>query len=140
MLQSVEKEGFSQDAGKLLLRLTLGGLILFHGFAKIVHGVDSIANGLAGLGLPGAVAYLVYVGEVVAPILLILGIVTRAAALLVVINMIVAVAFAHTGQLLSISKSGGYGLELQAFFLLTAAVVALIGAGRYSLGGQSRWN
>ena len=140
MLQSVEKERFSQDAGKLLLRLTLGGLILFHGFAKIVHGVDSIANGLAGLGLPGAVAYLVYVGEVVAPILLILGIVTRAAALLVVINMIVAVAFAHTGQLLSISKSGGYGLELQAFFLLTAAVVALIGAGRYSLGGQSRWN
>jgi putative oxidoreductase len=140
MFQSAEKEGLSHDAGKLLLRLTLGGLILFHGIAKIEHGVDSIANGLVNLGLPGAIAYLVYVGEVVAPILLILGIVTRAAALVVAINMIVAVASVHTGQLLSISESGGYALELQAFYLLTAAAIALLGAGRYSLGGQSRWN
>lgn len=140
MLQSVEKERFSQDAGKLLLRLTLGGLILFHGIAKILHGVDSIATGLVNHGLPGAIAYLVYVGEVIAPILLILGVVTRAAALFVVINMIVAVAIVHTGQLLTISESGGYGLELQAFYLLTAAVIALIGAGRYSLGGSGRWN
>ena len=140
MFQSAETEGLSQDAGKLLLRLTLGGLLLFHGIAKIEHGVDSIANGFVGLGLPGATAYLVYVGEVVAPILLILGVVTRVAALVVVINMIVAVVFAHTGQLLSISRSGGYGLELQAFYLLTGCVIALIGAGRYSLGGRSRWN
>ena len=109
MFQSAEKERLSHDAGKLLLRLTLGGLILFHGIAKIEHGVDSIADGVVSHGLPGAIAYLVYVGEVVAPILLILGVLTRAAALLVVINMIVAVAFAHTSQLLSISESGGYG-------------------------------
>ena len=140
MLQSAEKDGLSQDAGKLLLRLTLGGLILFHGVAKIAGGVEPIASGLIDRGLPGAIAYLVYVGEVVAPILLIVGVLTRPAALIVVVNMIVAVAFAHASQLLSISESGGYGLELQAFYLLTACVIALIGAGRYSLGGQSRWN
>jgi putative oxidoreductase len=140
MFQSAETERLSQDVGKLLLRLTLGGLILFHGIAKIEHGVDSIASGLVEHGLPGAIAYLVYVGEVVAPILLVLGVFTRPAALVVVINMIVAVAFAHASQLGSVSESGGYALELQAFYLLTAAVVALIGAGRYSLGGASRWN
>jgi putative oxidoreductase len=140
MVQSTEKERHSNDAGKLLLRLTLGGLLLFHGIAKLDRGVDSIANGLINVGLPGAIAYLVYVGEVVAPILLIVGLLTRPAALVVVINMLVAIAFAHANQLLSISKSGGYGLELQAFYLLTASVIALIGAGRYSIGGESRWN
>lgn len=140
MLESVETERLSQDAGKLLLRLTLGGLLLFHGIAKIVGGIGPIANGLIDLGLPGATAYLVYVGEVVAPILLVAGILTRPAALIVVVNMIVAVAIAHSGQLLSISESGGYRLELQAFYLLGAAAIALLGAGRYSLGGQSRWS
>jgi putative oxidoreductase len=38
-------------------------------------------------------------------------------------------------------KSGGYALELQALYLVTAIVVALIGAGRYSIGGlYGRWN
>ena len=48
---------------------------------------------------------------------------------------------AHTGQLFSIANTGGYALELQAMYLFTAIAVALMGAGRYSMGGnQARWN
>jgi putative oxidoreductase len=91
--------------------------------------------------MPAFVAYLVYIGEIIAPALLIVGLFTRAAALIVIINMLFAIGLAHMGDLFSMSDSGGYALELQALFLLTAIVVALLGAGRYSIGGlYGRWN
>ncbi|MBE1851196.1 DoxX family protein, partial [Escherichia coli] len=68
------------DTGLLLLRLTFGILMLFHGVAKIEHGVNWIVSILQAVGLPGFIAYGVYIGEVVAPVLIILGIFTRPAA------------------------------------------------------------
>ena len=130
-----------EDAGKLLLRLAVGLLILFHGVAKITGGIDGITGMLAKSGVPAGVGYLVYVGEVVAPLFVILGAWTRPAALVIAINMLVAVALAHLNDLFSISKTGGYALELQALFLLSAIAIALLGAGRYSLAGaRGRWN
>ena len=89
-----------------------------------------------GTGVPEGVGYLVYIGEVVAPLFVILGAWTRPAALVIAINMVVAVLMAHTGQLFSIAKTGGYALELQAMYLFTALALALTGAGRYSVGGR----
>jgi putative oxidoreductase len=129
------------DAAKLILRLTLGLLILFHGVSKITGGIAFVSGALAKAGMPSGIAYLVYIGEVVAPLLLIAGVWTRIGALIVAINMVVAVFLAHTGQLFSIANTGGYALELQAMYLFTAIAVALLGAGRYSIGGnQGRWN
>jgi putative oxidoreductase len=72
---------------------------------------------------------------------LILGLFTRAAALVVVINMLVAIGLVHMGQLAQLNKQGGWELELQGMFLFTAVAVALLGAGRYSVGGlRGRWN
>ena len=72
----------SANLGKLLLRLTLGGLMLLHGLGKM-HAVPAgIMDRLANAGFPSALGYLVYVGEVLAPLLLIVGLWTRAAALL----------------------------------------------------------
>jgi putative oxidoreductase len=129
------------DFAKLLLRVVLGVLILLHGISKIKSGPAMILDLVAQAGAPAALGYLVYIGEVLAPALLIVGLFTRAAAAIVVINMIVAVLLAHRGDLLSMSDSGGYALELQALYLVVALVVAMIGAGRYSLGGiYGRWN
>ena len=130
-----------QEGGRLLLRLTLGGLLLFHGISKLMNGIDPITAGLAKAGLPGALGYFVFVGEVLAPILLILGMWARIGAFLVICNMLVALALVHSKQLFTLSPSGGYGLELQAFYLLTAVAIAMLGAGRYSLSGtDGRWN
>ena len=92
-------------------------------------------------GLPAAFAYLVYVGEVLAPLLLIAGLWTRVAATVVAVNMLAAVLLVHTSQLFTLSKTGGWVLELQAMYLFGAIAVALLGAGRYSVGGVAgRWN
>ena len=129
------------DFSKLLLRVVLGLLILAHGISKIKSGPGMIVDLVVQHHLPAFVGYLVYIGEVVAPALLIVGLFTRAAAAIIVINMIFAVLLAHTDELFSMDKSGGYALELQALYLVTAIVVALIGAGRYSIGGlYGRWN
>ena len=129
------------DAAKLLLRVLLGVLILLHGISKLIGGDNGVTGMLAKMGLPEALGHLVYVGEVVAPLMVILGPWTRAAALVIAVNMVVAVLLAHTGQLFSMNRSGGYALELQAMYLFTALAIALLGAGRYSLGGTTgRWN
>ena len=129
------------DAGKLILRVTLGVLILFHGVSKIIHGAGFITSVVAKTGLPPALGYLVYVGEVVAPLMLVIGIGTRLAALVVATNMVVAFALVHVPQIFTIDKTGGWALELQGMYLAAALAVALLGAGRYSLRGTAgRWN
>jgi putative oxidoreductase len=131
----------SVDIAKLLLRLALGLLILLHGIAKLKGGPDFIVDVVSKAGLPTAIAYLVYIGEVVAPLLLIVGIFTRVAAIIVAINMLVAVGLVHMAQLFTLSNTGGWALELQGMYLVTAISIALLGAGRYSVGGPAgRWN
>jgi len=128
---------FSSDLGKLVLRLALGGLTLLHGLAKIATGPGVIMGRLAQSGLPSALAYLVYFGEVLAPLLLIVGLWTRPAAVVVAINMVVAILLVHAGQLWELTRSGGWALELQGFYLFAAVAIALLGAGKFSVGGAS---
>ena len=131
----------SEDLGKFLLRATLAILILFHGVAKIRHGIDPITGMIVKAGLPAAVAYLVYIGEVLAPVLVLIGIWTRLAALVIAINMTVAVLLVHTSQFFTLAKTGGWTLELQCMYFIGALAVALLGAGRFSIcGAAGRWN
>lgn len=131
----------SQDLGKLLLRSVLAILMLMHGIAKVTGGVGGISGMVAKAGLPGELAYLVYVGEVIAPLLVLFGLWTRPAALVMAINMVVAIWLVHSGELFSLTKTGGWALELQGFYLASAIAVALLGAGRYSVGGiHGKWN
>jgi putative oxidoreductase len=123
------------DVAKLILRLVLGILILLHGIFKITHGVGGIVAMMSQHGLPGFLGYFVYIGEVVAPILIIAGIFTRLGGLVIAVNMIVAILLVHRGQLLSLNGQGGWQLELQGMFLVAALAVALLGAGRFSVGG-----
>jgi putative oxidoreductase len=125
----------SDAAGKLLLRITLGGLLLFHGVAKILNPgfVEPIVKGVTSMGLPGPFAYMVYVGEVVAPLMILLGLWSRIGGLIVVINMIFAVVMVHTAQLFTLSKTGGWALELQFFYLLCGLAVFFLGSGRAAI-------
>jgi len=131
----------SDDTGKLVLRLTLGILILLHGISKLSNGIGSIVGMVTSNGLPAAFAYGVYIGEVVAPALVIIGLLTRPAALVIAFNMGVAFWLAHAGQIATLGKSGGWALELQGMFLFAAIAVAFLGAGRFSIGGiAGRYN
>jgi putative oxidoreductase len=131
----------SDDTGKLIVRLSVGILVLMHGLFKLSSGVGGIAGMLASHGLPGVLAYGAYVGEIVAPLLVIVGIFSRLGGVMIAVNMLVAIVLAHMGQLTSLNGQGGWALELQGMFLFSALAVAFMGAGRFSLGGDSgRWN
>ena len=123
----------ANDLGKLVLRLTLGILMLLHGIAKITGGIGGIEKMVQGSGMPGFFAYGVYIGEVVAPILLILGLYARVGAAVIVVNMLFAILLAHRADLFLIGPAGGWALELQGFFLFTAVAVVLMGPGRYGI-------
>ena len=124
------------DAALLVLRLTLGVLILFHGISKLPPPPALIADALAKMGMPSVIAYGVYIGEIVGPILIIVGVWTRLGALAILVNMVAAVVMAHVGDLFHVNEQGGYGLELQAMYLFSALALTLTGAGRYSIGGR----
>ena len=123
------------DIGKLLLRLTVGGLMLFHGVAKILHpgSLDIISGRLAAAGLPEALVYAVYIGEIVAPLMLLAGVLARWGGLLLAVNMVFAIGLVHTGDLWGLTKFGGYRLELQVFYLFGGLAVMFLGSGRYAI-------
>jgi putative oxidoreductase len=131
----------SNDLGKLVLRVALGVLILLHGISKLTGGADFIVGTVTKAGLPAVLGYGVYIGEVLAPLLLIVGLFTRPAAIVVAINMLFAIFLVHAGDIGQLSKTGGWAIELQGMFLFASIAVALLGAGRYSVGGVAgRWN
>ncbi len=126
---------FQEEVGKLLLRLTVGSLLLFHGIGKILNPgiVESIGSRLASDGWPATIAYGIYLGEVLAPLMIIFGVLARIGGLLVVINMVFAILLSHTAQLLTLSKSGGWALELQGLYLLCGIAIFFIGSGRMAV-------
>ena len=126
----------TEDVGKLLLRLLVGVLLLLHGFHKVVDGPGDVTHLLAAHGVPGFLGYAVYLGEVVGPVLVILGVYTRVGALLVVANMLVAVLAVHGFNLMHLNEHGGWEIELELFYGVGALCVALLGAGAYSAGGK----
>jgi len=129
----------TEDFGKLLLRLGLGGMLLFHGIYKLLNGLEPIKSALAAHNISDAVAYGVYLGDLVAPVLIILGLFSRIGGILIAFNMVVAVLLMHMADIAVLSPGGGYALEAQALYLVGALSIALLGAGRFSIGG-GRWN
>jgi len=123
-----------RDQGLLVLRLTIAGLLLAHGVSKAGAGVGWISDMLANMGLPGFLAYGAYIGEIMAPLLVLAGLFTRPAALVMAFHMATAILLARRDAIFSINpQSGGFAIELELLFLLGAVAIALLGAGRYAV-------
>jgi putative oxidoreductase len=138
LLIAVNKMFSNDDLGKLLLRFAVGGLMLFHGIHKLIDGVGGIGGMLAAKGLPEFIAYGVLVGEVVAPILIIIGVLTRPAALTLAFTMIVAWLMVGMGKTWALDKTGAWAIESLVYFFIAALALAWLGAGRYALG-RGEW-
>ncbi|MDY0989745.1 DoxX [Flavobacterium sp. ACN2] len=122
------------DLGLLLLRISTGGLMLFHGVSKLIHGISFLVDNM------GAFGYAVYIGEVLAPIAILLGFRTRIAAVLLAITCVVAVATAHAQDIFTISDHGGYALELLMLYLFGAIALFFTGAGKFALSKNNQWD
>lgn len=123
----------AQSIGKLILRVMVGGLLLFHGMDKILHGIGYIEKMMIVQGLPRYIAYGVYIGEVAAPILLILGWKSRWWAGVIVINMAVAIYLVQLRSFFALGAHGSWALETPMLFLLGALAISFLGSGKYAL-------
>ncbi|WP_018141016.1 DoxX family protein [Thioalkalivibrio sp. ALJ7] len=121
------------DSGKLVLRLALGIMILMHGIAKVTGGISGIEGMVVNAGLPAILAYGVYIGEILAPILVIIGLYSRIGAVIIAINMVFAIFLAHADEIVQVTAHGGWALELQGMFLFAAIALALTGPGRLAI-------
>ena len=129
-----------QETTVLILRLLVGLLIMLHGVGNLLSGYGFIKGVLGGYGLPGFMAYGVFIGEIVAPILIVVGYRTRIAALVLAFNMLVAVLLAHFADIFALNQFGGWAIELQAFYLFGAVALFFSGAGKHALSNQSIWD
>jgi len=126
----------NSDIAKLLLRLLVGGMMLFHGVEKIINGINGIKHLTVKAGLPEFFAYGVYIGEVIIPIFILLGLYARIASLFLAINMSMAIFLAYGSSFLSLGKYGAPVIELPLFYLVLSIVIFLLGSGRYGVNSK----
>ena len=124
----------NDDVGKLVIRLTVGVLMLFHGVAKLIDlsSLQFIKGQLGSFSLPELIAYGVYIGEIAAPFMIIFGMYSRFGGLLIVVNMLFAIVLVHGHELFALTNHGGWALELQGFYLLGGLAILLLGSGKYA--------
>lgn len=128
------------DLGKLILRFSVGGMLLLHGLWKLMNGISFVQQQVDKAGLPAFVSYYVYLGEIVAPVLLIAGILTRPAGLLIAIDLAGAVFLGRRNDIATVGGGGGWAIEVEMLFLLGGLAIACLGAGRLALAKPGRWN
>lgn len=123
----------STSQGIALLRVTSGALLLTHGLIKLlVFTPAGTAGFFESIGFPGILAYPVMAGEIGLGLALILGFMTRWAALAALPIMIGAI-IPHSGNGFTFSNSGG-GWEYPVFWTIALAVQAMLGDGAYAIG------
>ena len=128
----------NSDIGLLIVRIALGGIIFFHGFHKITHGIADQFQILAHNGIPGVFIYFVYVSEVLAPVLIVLGIFTRLSSLSIFVTMIVI--FYALPFPIGMDEHGAMNIESQLYFLLLSVALFFTGPGRYTLKKNNSGN
>jgi putative oxidoreductase len=128
----------NSDLGLLIIRVTLGGIIFFHGFHKLTHSLDEQIGDLVSGGLPGQLIYFVYVSEVLAPVLIVLGVLTRLSCLSIIATMIVI--FYVLPFPIGLDAHGALTIESQLFFLLLPTALFFTGPGRYTLKKNNSGN
>lgn len=114
------------DLALLLLRVGFGGLMLTHGIPKLEMLSDPTSFGdPIGVG-PTASLILCLIGEVLAPILIIIGLKTKWAAIPAAITMAVAAFIVHASDPLG-------NKEMALLYLIAFVVIFLSGAGKYAI-------
>jgi putative oxidoreductase len=120
------------DAALLILRVVLGVIMLYHGYPKLTD-FGGTAEGFAGMGipLPTLSAAFSTLAEVGGGLLMLLGVATDIAGLLIAVDMLGAITFVHAKNGFSVAEGG---IEWPLALLAMAVAIALAGPGRFAVG------
>ena len=116
----------AREIGYLLVRVTAGGCLLYHGWGKLMAGAPFASMARYGIPLPTVSAYFVVFLETVGAICIILGLATRFFAAAIAIEMAIIAFIVQMPQ----------GFARMELFLLWGVVmfaISLRGGGPYSL-------
>lgn len=126
------------DFGLLILRVGVAGLMLLHGIKKIGVSLDFIEGLVNKIGLPSFFAYGVYLGEIIAPVMMIIGYKTRFAALLFFLTCLFIIFIAHPSDIFKFNEYGGWQLELPGLFTTGSLALIFTGGGKYALSKDDK--
>ena len=130
MLFSAAYSKNAVDWSALVLRIVFGGLMVPHGYAKLVGFAEKQHSFMNFLGLGSAVSLgLTIFAELICAALLVIGLYTRLALIPLLILTVVIVFISHEGDI--------FGKAFSGFAYLTAyLVIFLLGPGKYSVDAR----
>ncbi|MEK5477319.1 DoxX family protein [Paenibacillus sp. FSL R5-0407] len=109
----------------LIMRVVLGIIFVFHGVDKFQMGLSNVEAWFSSMGIPGFLAYVVAVIELVGGIMLIVGLFTRYVSVLLVVTLIGAIVTAKlSAGLLGNGNMAGYELDLGFILVLLHLIIA----------------
>jgi putative oxidoreductase len=130
----------NKNLGIFILRLAIPFTMLIYGINKVIEGTGFIGSLLEQYGLPKMMANGVFIGEIVAPLMLMIGFRARLAGLIFSFNCLLAIVMAQTQNIFKLNEFGGWSLDLLFIYLITGIVFFVSGAGKYALSTSSHWD
>ncbi|MCC3214353.1 DoxX family protein [Chryseobacterium sp. X308] len=128
------------DSGLLITRIAIAFPMSVYGISKVIHGVGFIEDMMSMHSLPSFFAYGVFAGEIIAPLMLIIGFRARLAGLIFAANCFTATILAQTANIFKLNEFGGWALELLVIYMLVSLSFFFTGAGKYAVSTQNKWD
>jgi putative oxidoreductase len=126
----------TDDAAMLVLRILLGIVFVPHGMQKIMGYSATMESFTSHLGIPAILAFFAIMAEVLGPIGLISGFLTRVAAFAISVNMVVCVYLMHWQNGFFMNWFGnqkGEGYEFHILVITIGLALMIRGGGKWSL-------
>lgn len=140
-IQAVQVHSKSFNVATFLLRFVVCLSFLPHGIYKAIHGIGGIQATLVNHGIPDYVGYGVFLGQIVAPILILIGYYTRTAIVFVwgTLGVILWVGFYLKGGffgadgIFGMGPKGTWNADIVWFYLIVTIAIFLLGTGKYAI-------
>lgn len=130
----------NKNVAILLFRISIPFTMLIYGIDKITNGTGFIGSLLDAYNLPSFLVYGVFIGEIIAPIMLLLGYRSRLAGLLFAFNCLLAILMAQIQYFFTLNQFGGWTLDLLFIYLVAGIAFFYSGAGKHSISTSHAWD
>ena len=129
-----------QNLGLLLIRVSIAFTMLVYGITKLIYGIDFIKALFITYGLPSFLGYSIFIGEIIAPIMIIIGFRTKLAGVVFAYNCFAAILMVQLPNILKLNEYGGWAIGPIFIYMLFGIAVFFTGAGKYAVSTKSKWD